>query len=196
MTQIGWPSVTYAGALEKFTRKELETFVSLLQGYLEANHNADGTHADIKATSCASDEGYTEFGRATPLGFGEDVRYDPSLYGASGAMTWAPTSAQQINLRYARVGSLLFYSGFIDSTNVGGAASTQLRVYLPLGLTCKYRQTGINVHNDAGGAGTVGSCTGQAGVKYLALVKSPVANWTITAANNTTVQFTWIGEVY
>jgi hypothetical protein len=196
MTQVGWPSLTFAGALEKFTRKELETFVSLLQGYLETNHNADGSHSDIKATSCASDEGYMEFGRDTPLGFGVSLRYDPSIYGASGAMTWTPTSTQQRTLRYARVGSLLFYSGQIQDTNVGGVAGANLRVYLPLGLKSTDRQVGSMVYNDAGGAANPGIVLAPKDERYLAMVLPGGANWTITAANNTTVQFTWIGEVY
>jgi hypothetical protein len=46
-----YPSLTFAAQLSQATRAELEQFISLLQGYLSTQHNDDGSHAAITATS-------------------------------------------------------------------------------------------------------------------------------------------------
>jgi hypothetical protein len=46
-----YPSLTFANLLDNATRQELEQFVSLLQGYLSQEHDEEGAHGDVTATS-------------------------------------------------------------------------------------------------------------------------------------------------
>jgi hypothetical protein len=52
-----YPSLTFAELLENSTRVELEQFVSLLQGYLSAQHNDDGSHTAITVSGDVTAEG-------------------------------------------------------------------------------------------------------------------------------------------
>ena len=49
-----YPSLTFATELDQKTRQELEQFISLLQGYLQEQHEGDGSHKAITADSLAA----------------------------------------------------------------------------------------------------------------------------------------------
>jgi hypothetical protein len=48
---MAFPTTTFVDQLDQLTRMELEQFVSLLQGYLQAQHKEDGSHSAITADS-------------------------------------------------------------------------------------------------------------------------------------------------
>jgi hypothetical protein len=68
-----YPSLTFAELLENATRAELEQFVSLLQGYLSAQHNDDGSHTDITGDSLTVTGDVTSGGDGT---FDDNVTAD------------------------------------------------------------------------------------------------------------------------
>lgn len=194
---IGFPADTYIDQCPESVQLELKQFYSLLQGWLSVDHKPDGTHKNVRADSVASTAGFTEFGRDDVLGVAVDIYWTPSNYSASGAMTWAPTTAQQASLQACRIGNLMYLTGEVDSTNVGGVADVSLYVKIPFviqndGVASDFvvaaPASGTLVYSDAGGAVSSGWCRAQAGSKYIELRKF-VGNWTITAANDTTVLF-------
>lgn len=48
---MSYPAVTFAQLLENSTREELEQLTALLQGYLSVEHNEEGKHTAVTATS-------------------------------------------------------------------------------------------------------------------------------------------------
>jgi hypothetical protein len=96
---VPFPSLTFAELLENSTRAELEQFVSLLQGYLSAQHNDDGSHGTITASGDITGEGDGTFdgnvtadADGTPVEIGNGVG-DGGSYSASPGirMTYSDT---------------------------------------------------------------------------------------------------------
>lgn len=62
---MAYPSVTFRDILSASTLTELDQFCSLLQGYLNTQHNADGSHRAITAESVSADGAGTFGGDVT-----------------------------------------------------------------------------------------------------------------------------------
>ncbi len=197
-TVNGFPSETTLDACPSSVRSELHSFYSLLQGWLGIDHKSNGQHADVVADSVSSVDGFTEFGRDDVLGVAVDVPWSPSNFSASGAMTWAPTSAQAY-VQACRIGNLMYLSGEVALTNVGGVASTELLVLIPFieqnnGVINNFVGAsviaiGTLFYIDAGVVSPMGFCASLKDSPYISLRKADGTAWTITAGNDTTVNF-------
>lgn len=86
-----YPTLTFPQMLDNATRQELDQFISLLQGYLSAEHKDDGTHSAVTADSVDVDEDVTVGGDlevdgsitadadGTPMVLAPDATFGPGL---------------------------------------------------------------------------------------------------------------------
>jgi len=188
MAATGFPDLTYSGLVSATTRQELEALVSLIQGYLGENHKSDGTHSDIVAETCASAGGYHEYGRLQPLGSGETIRFDPTMYTAVAPTTWDMTSTNQSTFLAARVGNMLWVCASFVNFNVSVAGSTALYLLLPYGLMASANTSTTMIYSDAGAPAAVGVVECTTDSDKLTLTNF-IGGWTVTAANNSTITF-------
>ena len=185
----GKPAAPGFPAPDQPVAHDLEQMYAQLQGWMGTDHNPDGTHDRVRAVSVTTAEGVQEFGRSQTLGVAELIGYDPALFTASGAMTWAPTEAQMVNVSAARIGNLMWMGGEFLGVNVGGVAGGELRFKLPYDLVCVGKGSGHLAYIDAGAAFALGEVFTSADADYLSFNKLGSVVWTVTAANNTTLRF-------
>ncbi len=190
----GFPAETSLETVPPEVRAEFRALYPLLQGWMQTDHNADGTHNRVRAVSITSAEGFQSFGRGVPDGVAVDIEWNPANFTINAAGSWDVRSADQLSLKAAMWGNLLFFSGDIISSNVTAPVGNELRIALPWNLAGVCHVPGSMFYEDAGGAHSVGevfSLGPQAGipVSYLVLRTSPIANWTATAGHDTAIQF-------
>ena len=190
----GFPDATYTNISDPATRQEFENLYTQLRGWMAADHNADGTHSNVRANSLSTTWGVREMGRIHTLGDPEDIPWDPAIYAASGTTTWQPTLAQQVTLKAALIGNLMSVTGLISLTNVGVAAGNSLNVLLPWNYVGAGNGIGTLYYIDAGGAAAMGYCRTRDLGQYVELYKI-AGTWTVTAANDTTVFFSGLFPV-
>jgi hypothetical protein len=216
-----YPSLTFAAMLQSATRQELEQFVSLLQGYLSVEHKETGEHRNISADTIASvlsptgtgeisadgmiraAVGMTEYARPYQLGQFADGNgiTDPLIGPAAGSGATVSLDGTLTASRYTLIGPNLMvmvfgYTGF----NVGASTSPYLTADLPAktaGQQWKVKHEGRMGTNivDAGTV-TPGVVIGVADEAWVRIYRSDNVAWSTTAAHNTSVFGTWIGEVY
>jgi hypothetical protein len=119
------------------------------------------------------------------------IAHSAAHYTASGSMTWTVDAGDQTYRRWKIVnGKTLLYRGKIVASDVGGTASTQLRIALPAGLTVGAQDAeGVVFYKDAAGARTIGRAIAVAGATYVAFEKLDGANWTLTTSDDTEIIF-------
>jgi hypothetical protein len=147
---------------------------SLTAGY-HTEHNDDDTHKTIHASGAIF-----ERGRTVPLGDWTPVPFAASTFSGGQSMTWTVTVAQQVGLLYARVGSGVRLSIWLDSTTLGGTASPTLRITLPDMLVVGHYAAGC-FHYTNGGAGSIGYFTASPGDRFVTLWNSGGTNWTLAS---------------
>lgn len=187
-TVPGFPSPGLSNVRDPGIRQEFIELAAQTQGWMQADHNADGTHGRSRHQSVTTAEGIQEFGRSETLGVAETIIWSPTFFSGNGAMTWPVLAAEMNNVRAARIGNLLWMGGRFFNTNVGGVANTALRFQIPYNQVPLGRGVGYLLYSDAGGAVTVGYALVDTGVTYVEFYKA-AGVWTITAANNTTLVF-------
>jgi hypothetical protein len=145
---------------------EFDHLYAQLQGYLEVDHNPDGTHKDIRADSV------TIGTAATALGDPVDVPYAAGNF-TGGAGTWTVGSADQMVYRYTRTGSHVRVNLALRATTVSGTTAF-LYVALPFTTATYVEFAGRTLDNLTDkimfGVVAVGSST-------LALNLASAANW-------------------
>lgn len=145
---MSYPAVSFADWLSNATREELEQLTALLQGYLSVEHNEEGKHTAITATSVTTTGDATIGGDAS---IGDDLTVTGDLF-VAGEFKLSKGLALAGEDSVTTPGS----SGDLDSLNTG--AASVLRI------------------SSAGGGGLAGipasdvnSPAGQVGRTYLLL---------------------------
>lgn len=128
--------------------------------------------------------GLKERGRSALIGEWTSAAYAAGNFTGSGAMTWGVDAADQVDLAIAQIGKTVLMAWRIDSTDVAGVADNTLFITIPGGLTAAKLSIGVLLYSDAGGAFQNGVAQAVGGDTRIWLLKSPVANWTLTAADN------------
>lgn len=147
-----------------------------VQAFLRKGHNRDGTSKQIVNWTA--------------------VTYRAGLFSGGGTQTWTVDASDFGYLRYHVCGNLMTYRGSIVGSDVGGTPDVELRVNLPDGwLIIGAQAVGYLLYSDAGGARAVGVAVATPNTRYVSLQKAAVANWTGTAADDTTVHFNIAFEV-
>lgn len=187
-TVPGFPSTTLANVSDPGIRQEFLELAAQTQGWMQADHNADGTHRRSRHQSVTTAEGIQEFGRSQTMGVAEPIIWSPSFFSGNGAMTWPVLANEMTNVRAARIGNLLWMGGRFLQTNVGGVANSALRFTIPYNQVPLGRAVGTLLYVDAGGANTLGYALVDTGQAYVEFYKA-AGLWTLTAANNTTLVF-------
>ena len=117
-----------------------------------------------------------------------DLSYAATRFSGSGSMTWTVDSADQKSLMWRYVGKdTIELQWTISGSDVGGTASTELRILLPDGLKASHYMNATHWYTDAGteGIGWVGVLPGDA---FIRLYKLASGNWTLTTGDNTATQ--------
>lgn len=115
-----------------FVRQTFEDLVAQIKAGWNTNHNADGTHAAVAATSVASTTGYTEHGRSVPLGEWQtlDLTTD-DLSSESGSFSFTLTNCV---MRYTKIGRTVFLNYTIFNNGVITGTPEFLRIRMPADL--------------------------------------------------------------
>lgn len=185
----GFPSPGLSNVRDHGTRQEFLELAAQTEGWMQADHNADGTHGRSRHQSVTTAEGIQEFGRSETMGVAEPIIWSPSFFSGNGAMTWPVLANEMSNVRAARIGNLLWMGGRFLFTNVGGVADSALRFTIPYNQVPLGRAVGTLLYVDAGGPTALGFTLADAGNTYVEFFRTGGALWTITAANDTTLVF-------
>jgi hypothetical protein len=131
---MAWPEHDLnTGIPDPNTRHVNSLFDANLQGYLSAEHNADGTHSDIEADSLS-------LGSAEPLGDKKevgrfiDIAWSSGLYSGIGGMGWTVTAAQQVTYCYELVNHKMTVIFRLQNSTIGAGGFGILLLALPLGM--------------------------------------------------------------
>lgn len=163
-----------------FLVDELETAYSLITGGYNTQHNSDDTHGTITASGPVS-----ERGRATAMGDWIAIPFNAANFGAGGTMTWTVTSANQVTFAYTLVGTTVFFQVKLVNTSTAGAASSTLRLTLPIAYASSRQQFGTYhyIDNAVHGIGMWGISAVTNAPVVLELSKIDfTTNWAISAS--------------
>jgi len=188
------PYLDDPGTLDEMTVMELDGLVAKINAFLGREHQSDGTHGAITATSLVVVGGIRANGRAVPMGDWAAVPYAATDFTASGTMLWTVEPADVQVRRFTVIGHTLHYNLALVATTVGGTVSSELRVALPKGYTVAALSNQICVRNDAGTGNQAGLATSVPGDKFVRCQLPTGANWTV-ATNSTSIYATLTIEV-
>ena len=176
--------------LSSFTptqQRQLEQFITYLQGWLQVEHTDSGGHGAITVDSIRDADG--------TFGVWTSVPHAAGNFTAS-AGTWTVDAADQIEYAYQLVGKTMVLRYSIAATDVSNAAVT-LRLAIPGGFTSAARvQRGIGAAVDAGGVRVTALVEVTAGATFVTLYATLAGGgFAITAADDTAVFGTITFEV-
>jgi hypothetical protein len=123
------------------------------------------------------------------------IAHNAANFTGLNAMTWTVDSADQVGYAYKMVGSDLIVTFQIDGTDVGGTADLALQVAIPGGFTATRLFMAVATVNDAGGGQALGLAQVSTGASVIQIAKNPLANFTLTTADNTNIRATIRFEV-
>jgi hypothetical protein len=130
---MGWPASSFRTLLPPAVRQNQDQLDADVQGYLSEQHNSDGTHGDITATSLALTSAQPS-GAQTTVGTFTDIAWSPALYSGAGGMTWTPTSANQVTWCYELVGHKMTVIFWLQNSTIVAPRNAILLLALPLGM--------------------------------------------------------------
>lgn len=138
---------------------------------------------------------YIDDSIAVIVGPWTDVPYNAGNFGASGSMTWTVDAGDVLMNRYLRLGKTVIWSVYLFTTTIGGTASNQLRINLPIvaATAAKTQFNAAATYIGDGGANVPGIIDTGGGT-YITISKQNLANYTI-AANGCHLAFTLILEI-
>jgi len=103
---------------------ELDQLLPKLRQYLYSEHDADGAHTDVTADSVSL--------QGAKAGEVIDLPYDAARYYTNSSSVWTVSSANQIVLRYTRIGQLVVLNFVLDGTIIAtDTPSDGLHIRLP-----------------------------------------------------------------
>ncbi len=126
----------FSGILQP-VRDEFENLAARIKSGWSREHNADGSHQAITTQTCASVQGYTEFGRTVAMGVWKSHPYQSTDFTGNASMTWTVGSNDLENYDVMLIGQTLFVDIRITDSSVGGTPSTVLQIALPPGLASR-----------------------------------------------------------
>ncbi len=173
-------------SLPQWAKEAFESIVSRINNVFAKEHNGDGTHAAITATSIASTAGVTERGRTVAIGEWTSVTYSAANFTAS-AGTWTVDSADQSVFTYMQIGKTMWVDFIILGTDVSNAG-VSLRITVPGGYTVAHSSRQMIRVTDAGAAQVVSYALMTAGTTYIECFATVASGgFAITAGDNTNV---------
>ena len=131
--------------------------------------------------------GLKERGRSAAVGEWTAVAYNAANFTTSGGGAWTVDLADQRTFSYALVGKTMLLAITLADTDVGAAPGISLQIALPGGFTCQNQVLAPLLLSDAGGANVWGYVFIAAGGVVALCRKIDNSNWTVTAADNTSV---------
>lgn len=124
-----------------------------------------------------------------------NIPYTAGNFTGNGTIVWTVDSADQTDFSYKIVdGTTAIVNIRIENTDISGAGN-QLNIALPTAITPKKATAGPALIFDAGNATLGGFYTISAGVASVGFLKLDTSNFTVTAADNTSVFVILIYEI-
>lgn len=127
--------------------------------------------------------------RSAAMGYWNTYAYSAGNFTASGSMTWGVDDADEV-FTFSRVGVQLHLEGFVQQSDVGGTASTGLRLTLPATLAgaTGSTQRGQFMYQEGGaGAFIVGYWEVASASTFIEFKKLDGSNWALTTLDDTYV---------
>jgi hypothetical protein len=154
---------------------------SILGGY-HVEHNHDDTHSIIHATGAVY-----ERARSVAMGAWIPIPYAASDFTASGTMTWTVAQADVFGLTYTLIGTTMILNVYVNTSTLGGGASTDLRFKIPGGhvAATNFLAAATRVSNNTNYCGNVLTL---AETPYVIFRTFNDANWDVAAAVRITGQ--------
>ena len=160
--------LTTRDGLPPTTLSAFDNFTSSLQGYLDAQHNNDGSHGAVTADSIDL--------QGAQVGVWFDLPYTASRFQSSaGASVWTVTAANLVYLKAMRIGQLVHVVFQIDASAIT-VAPTGLFIWLPE-FTCLPvgRQAAVSTPYTGGVATWANVAAGTAGLTSVTAYALPPA---------------------
>lgn len=140
--RIGNPFRAELVGVSNWINEALDTMAARINAVFSVEHNDDGTHDVITATSIAaedasSENGYYERDRDVALGEWIAVPYSASNFrpAPSSAATWTVDSADQATLAYTLIGNTMTVAFVINSTSISGFTASSVQIRIPGGYS-------------------------------------------------------------
>ena len=130
-----------------------------------------------------------------PFNAGNFTAFDTLTTGT--AQTWTLTAADQLLLKYTKIGNTLFIKGVLNNTTVtlaGGALGAELRVNIP-GFTYRISSVMLTRISQAGVAAVGFVYTPVDGVNYLELTSTIAGGQFVAGVNNCNISFNYIAQL-
>jgi hypothetical protein len=109
---------------------------AIISGYVQANGHLHSVGAHIvAATGIYAGTDYYEKGRGTPLGSWIAVTHVGTNFYGGPPMTWQVLAGSQYGNNYTLIGNTMIWTVYLVNTTLGGAASAEVYIALPIGLT-------------------------------------------------------------
>lgn len=204
---MAYPSLTFPNLLDNATKSELELFISLLQGYLSAQHDDDGAHTDITADSLVVEDGFSEHGRTFRSGeWVQMYPIDPSSGGyvlSLSPVLGAFSDGTMYSNHYTMVGNTLLLTFEEESWGISGN-SAYIKLWLPKKTTIaryrvKRRHRTYGYGNNNGAQVTI-MFVGMADEDFVRVYREDLVDWTGIGIPPTpgasSIFGQWHGEVY
>lgn len=139
-----FPEPSFPDEIAPETLKEIDALCAQLTALISAQHDSQGAHADITATSVSSKNGYKITGDKANMGEWISPAFATSFWFAAPSMTWTVQRADVQTYAYTLIGNTLFIQFAMSNTSVGGTPNGELRMAIPGGFTAAKNTTASN----------------------------------------------------
>lgn len=119
------------------------------------------------------------------------VAFAAGLFTASGSMTWTVAAGDYVTNSYYLTGNILYWTGRVNSTTVGGTPAAALRWTLPnsWAFSAAANASAQCLYRDNGGTTTAGYMTNSDGDTFISIFRDLVATAWSAATDTTVVTF-------
>lgn len=136
-------NLKFRGQLPDVVGAELDNVTASMRAFLTAEHNDDGSHGDITASSLTL--------QGASVGTIDELAYDSARFFCEGLGTWTVGSDDLTYLRASRIGQLVFVQFNIQTTVITTDTPESLFIRLPEFHAIPKRDSGGSPSYQVGG---------------------------------------------
>jgi hypothetical protein len=133
----------FRGQLGETVGAELDHLTASIRGVLSTEHNDDGTHSDVTATSLTL--------QGATVGTIDEIAHDATRFFAEGSAVWTVSSDDLLYMRTSRIGQLVFVQFSLQTTVITTDTSESLFIRLPEFAAIPGRDSGGSLTYQVGG---------------------------------------------
>jgi hypothetical protein len=159
----------------------IDSLVTQVVQHFAVEHNDDGTHGAITATSI------TSHSRTTPMGTSVTPTFAATDFTGNNAQTWTVDAADASNIYYTVFGNIMTLFFTLTTTSVGGVADTQLIYRIPGGYVPSAKVFAAAITITDNGVLSPGVAQINGPTASVLFIRGDGTNWT-ASANNTSIR--------